>query len=62
MARLVGAVELRGDVVDPKTGQISPAKFATGLDAALDLLILGHGQIKSNDLFNLAKQSGGPFE
>lgn len=58
LARLYKTVELRGDVTDPKTHEISPERFAKGLDAALDILSLGKGIIKTNDLFNAAKQGG----
>jgi hypothetical protein len=58
LARLYKTVELRGDVIDPKTHEISPERFKAGLDAALDLLLIGHGQIKVNDLLNTVKQGG----
>ncbi len=59
LARLYKSVELRGDVTDPLTHEISAERFAKGLDAALNLLILGHGLVRTNDLYNATKQGGG---
>jgi hypothetical protein len=58
LARLFKAVEVRGDVTDPATHQLSPERFAAGLDAALNVLVLGHGLASTNDLYNATKQGG----
>ncbi len=55
---LAKALELRGDVINPKSGKIDPALFKAGLDQAVKTIIASGGLITARDLMGVTKQAG----
>jgi len=58
LMRIYKTAELGGDLTDPDTHDINPARFEAGVDAAVRALEAAQGMVGTRDLYNMAKQAG----
>ena len=56
--RIYKTAELGGDLTDPNSHEINPARFEAGVDAAVRALEAAQGIVGTRDLYNMAKQAG----
>ena len=58
MGNIFKTIALRGDLVDPKTHEISYERFNEGLDAVYKMIVAGNGFVTTRDALGVVQQAG----